>query len=209
MRSSKLPRVATWLLEHLQSGSRNDHITGDLMEAYQRGRSRAWYWKQALTAIIVSFYQEIMAHPVLALRAIAIGWTASWFLYDYGVRPLAPLLRRFIVFSGYPFGPSMLIGFALSLLVLAASGWIVARSHRSHRIAMVLLFASSVFIFQLRLLPTIGRSAADTLTNTRFLPYLIYGLERQLLWPAAILFGGLWGASPESESNVQEQRSAV
>ena len=40
------------------------------MEAYQRGRSRAWYWKQVLAAIVVSFYQEIMAHPVLAFRAI-------------------------------------------------------------------------------------------------------------------------------------------
>jgi hypothetical protein len=55
MRSSKPPAVATWLLEHLQSGSRNDHITGDLMEAYQHGRSRAWYWKQVLAAIMVSF----------------------------------------------------------------------------------------------------------------------------------------------------------
>jgi hypothetical protein len=58
MTSSKPPAVATWLLEHLQSGSRKDHITGDLMEAYQRGRSRAWYWKQVLAAITVSFCQE-------------------------------------------------------------------------------------------------------------------------------------------------------
>jgi hypothetical protein len=209
MRSSKPPRVATWLLEHFRSGSGGDYITGDLMEAYQRGRSRAWYWKQVLTAIVVSFYQEIMAHPLLALRAVAIGWAATWFSFDYGIRPLAPLLRRFVVFSGYPFGPSMLIGFALSLLVLAASGWFVARLHHSHRVAMVLLFAASVFIFQLQALPSIWRSAADTLTNTRFLPYLIYGLERQFLWPAAIVFGGLWGASSEIESKVQEQRSAV
>jgi hypothetical protein len=58
MRSSKPPAVATWLLEHLQSGSRKDYITGDLMEAYQLGRSRVWYWKQVLGAITVSFCQE-------------------------------------------------------------------------------------------------------------------------------------------------------
>jgi len=60
MRNAHPPLLATWLLEHLQFGSRNDHITGDLMEAYQRGRSRAWYWKQVLAAIIVSFCQEVV-----------------------------------------------------------------------------------------------------------------------------------------------------
>ena len=110
MRSSKPPRVATWLLEHFRSGSRNDYITGDLMEAYQCGRSRAWYWRQVLTAITVSFCQEIMSHPVLALRAIAIGW-AAWFLYYDGIGPrlMGPFVRRFFVPSGFPFSPSTLI----------------------------------------------------------------------------------------------------
>ena len=180
------------------------------MEAYQRGRSRAWYWKQVLSAIMVSFYQEIMAHPVLAFRAISVGW-AAWFLFYDGIGPrlLGPFVRRFFVPSGFPFAPSMLIWLTASLLVRAASGWIVARFHRSHRIAMVLLFAASVFIFQLQELPIIGRLAADTLTNTRFLPYLVYVLELQFLWPAAILCGGLWGAPPQSKSKVREQRSAV
>lgn len=210
MRPSKPPRVATWLLEHFRSGSGNDYIAGDLIEAYQGGRSRAWYWRQVLTAIAVSFHREVMAHPVLALRAIAIGW-AAWFSFYDGIGPrlLGPFVRRFFSFSGYPFGPSMLIWLAASLLVRAASGWIVARFHRSHRIVMVLLFAGSVFISQLQLLPFIWRSAADTLTNTRFLPYLIYGLELQFLWPAAILFGGLWGAPAEIESKTHAQSSAI
>jgi hypothetical protein len=126
MRSSKPPAVATWLLEHFGSGPRNDHITGDLMEAYEEGRSRGWYWKQVLAAITVSLWHEIVAHPVLTLRAITIGW-AAWFSFYYGVGPglLGPFVRRFFVPSGYPFAPSMLIWLTLSLFVRAASGWIV------------------------------------------------------------------------------------
>jgi hypothetical protein len=69
---------------------------------------------------------------------------------------------------------------------------------------MVLIFATSVFIFQLRGLPGIWFEAANTLTNTRFIPYLVYGLGLQFLWPAAILVGGLWGVDPERQSVRQE-----
>jgi hypothetical protein len=207
---SKPPRVATWLLEHFRSGSGNDCIVGDLVEAHQGGRSRAWYWRQVLTAILVSFCQEIVAHPVLALRAISVGW-ASWFLFYYGFGPklLRPFVMRFFVPSGFPFTPSTQIWWTAALLVLAASGWIVARLHRPHRNGMVLVFAASVFIFRLRMLPWIGSLAADTLTNSRFLPYLLFNLEALFLPSLAILFGGLWGASSESESKVRQRRSAV
>lgn len=70
---------------------------------------------------------------------------------------------------------------------------------------MVLLFAASFTIFELRMLPWIWVETADTLTNMRFLPYLMYSLEIQILWPAAILAGGLWGASPRSEQKSQSQ----
>ena len=94
MRNSKPPAVATWLLEHFRSGSRNEYITGDLMEAYQRGCSRGWYWKQVLAAIIVSLCQEVVTHPVLALRAIAVGWAVQYaFGHSVGICLLVPLTR--------------------------------------------------------------------------------------------------------------------
>jgi hypothetical protein len=179
------------------------------MEAYQRGRSRAWYWRQVLAAIIVSFYQEIMSHPVLALRAISVGW-ATWFLFYYGAGPrlLGPFVRRFFVPSGFPFSPSALIWWTAALFVFAASGWIVARLHHARRNGMVLVFAASVFIFRLRMLPWIGSLAADTMTNSRFLPYLLFSLEALFLPPLAILFGGLWGAPPEISEATLSLNSA-
>jgi hypothetical protein len=208
MRSSKPPAVATWLLEQFRCGSRNDYITGDLMEAYQGGSSRGWYWKQVLAAIIVSFYQEIKAHPVLALRAIAVG-NGIWFIYRYGVTPrlLSPLVRRFLQPSGFPFSPWVLTWWTLSLTDNAVSGWIIARLDRPHRTGMVLVYATFSFIFQLQRLPYLWFDGANALSNTRFLPYFLNNLAALTLPSLAILFGGLWGASPESEPRGQERRS--
>jgi hypothetical protein len=192
VRVSKPPIPATWLLEHFLPGSENDHIIGDLMEAFQSGRSRMWYWKEVFAAIVIGVSKETVKQPLLALRAISFGW-GSWLLFYYAVAPkvLEPVSKRIFQPSGYPFSPFMLIWWVAPLLVLAGSGWIVARLHPPHRISTVLLFALSVSINQLRNLPWIWSTAANSLTNTRFVPYLIYGLGIQLLWPAAILFGGL------------------
>src|SRR5882724_2197601 len=47
------PRIATWLLERFGPGYRNDSLVGDLFEEYQRDRTRAWYWRQAIVAICI------------------------------------------------------------------------------------------------------------------------------------------------------------
>jgi hypothetical protein len=201
MRFSTPPVLATWLLSYFLPGSENDHIIGDLMEAFQSGRSRTWYWKEVLAAIVIGVSSETVKHPLSALRAISFGW-ATWLLIYYAVAPkvLEPVFRRIFRPSGYPFSPSMLIWLVVSLLVLAGSGWIVARVNRPHRIATVLLFALSISINQLRNLPWIWSTATNSLNSTRFLPYLIYGLEIQILWPAAILFGGLYFGSPQTNA---------
>jgi len=196
MRCSKPPFVATWLLKHFLTSSENDHIIGDLMEAFQSGRSRIWYWKEVIAVIVIGGSSETMKHPLLALRAISCGW-ATWLLFYYAApKVLEPVFRRIFRPSGYPFSPSVLFWLVVSLLVLAGSGWIVARVNRPHRIATVLLFALSISINQLQNLPWIWSTATNSLNSTRFLPYLMYGLGVQILWPAAILFGGLSFRSP-------------
>jgi hypothetical protein len=205
VRFSEPPALATWLLKNGLPGSESDHITGDLMEAFQSGRSRIWYWKEVIAAIVIGISKETVKHPLLALRAISFGW-GTWFLFYYAVAPkiLGPVLKRTFRPSGYPFSSWMLIWLVSSLLVLAASGWIVARLHRPIRIPAVLLFALSVSIVQLRNLPWIWSTAANSLTNARFLPYLIDGLEIQILWPAAILFGGLYFGSSQNAITQDE-----
>jgi hypothetical protein len=53
MSSRVPPRIATWLLERLGSGYRNESLVGDLFEEYQQDRTPAWYWRQAIVAICI------------------------------------------------------------------------------------------------------------------------------------------------------------
>jgi len=58
VKSSQPPALATWLVEHLIPGSRNEALAGDLLEQFGRGRSALWYWRQVLVAILVGLVKE-------------------------------------------------------------------------------------------------------------------------------------------------------
>jgi hypothetical protein len=45
------PAIATWLLKLFCSGAEDESLIGDLLEKYQQGRGRFWYWRQ-VTAIV-------------------------------------------------------------------------------------------------------------------------------------------------------------
>jgi hypothetical protein len=79
MRSSKPPALATWLVEHMIPGGRNEALAGDLWEQFSQGRSVTWYWRQVLVAILVGFLRE------WRMLAWAAGVTAAWaFPFYYG-----------------------------------------------------------------------------------------------------------------------------
>ena len=72
--------LATWMLEHLTFGSRNESLSGDLLEEFQSGRSVGWYWRQALSAIAVSFSSKFRAYllPLLFSAGWSILYPALW-----------------------------------------------------------------------------------------------------------------------------------
>jgi len=137
------PTIARWLLNHFGCSPNNETIIGDLDERYRQGRSYLWYWRQALVAIVTSFFNEVGTHKLLTLRAIATGWVvavvsrrafnltweilsalASWSrLWRHGWITIAVQIPE-VVLSG----------------VLA--GWLVARLHRQSQKAMVLAYAA-------------------------------------------------------------------
>src|SRR6202008_1264114 len=59
------PRLAAWLLR------RHEALSGDLLERYGEGESDGWFWRQALSAILVNNWPQI-------LFSIA-GAPALWF----------------------------------------------------------------------------------------------------------------------------------
>jgi len=59
MKSSEPPPLATWLLEHLVPGEKNEALTGDLLEDFQRRGSVVWYWRQVFMAVLVGCSKEL------------------------------------------------------------------------------------------------------------------------------------------------------
>ncbi|HEY2858613.1 MAG TPA: hypothetical protein VGJ21_09365 [Terracidiphilus sp.] len=75
------PPFASWIVEHLIPGQRDQALPGDLMEAFQVGRSNGWYWRQALAALAVGWAKYLGDRASLIVFAImwsmlAPAWTA-------------------------------------------------------------------------------------------------------------------------------------
>jgi len=202
MKSSESPSVATWLLEHFTCGQRNDSLIGDIIEEYRCDRSRAWFWKEAVGAILVSFGTEIRANGLLVLRAVTIGWATLYlgrFLLGSWPYMLSSPFDRRVPEAFDPLGHNGFIWWIFWIPVTAMSGWIVGRFHRTHR-AMVLIFSASVLSWNLRMLPWICTLSIDVFSNSRYLPYLISNLAGFTLPPASILLAGLWNGPHRNES---------
>jgi hypothetical protein len=72
---------ATWMLDHLTFGVRNNALTGDLLEELQCGRSAGWYWRQVLVAIGValSSRSRVYALPLVFSAGWSILYPELWF----------------------------------------------------------------------------------------------------------------------------------
>jgi hypothetical protein len=82
MKSSKPPALATWLVEHLVPGNRNEALAGDLLEQFGQGRSVAWYWRQVLVAILTGF---LMEWRILAWAAmVTVCWAFPLYYGHFG-----------------------------------------------------------------------------------------------------------------------------
>jgi len=169
MTSKQPPRIATWMLKHFGSGANIDAVLGDLAEQYLQKDSAMWYWRQAMSAIPVSFFKEIRGHKRIAARALLTGWV-MWILCSKSIFPLVspfffgawtvmwmPVLGGGVLARPsnkwaelrhvYPF----VFEVALPLIVGSICGWVVARFHRGQQTGAVLLFAGSILLMDLLL----------------------------------------------------------
>jgi len=69
----KTPALATALLR--RAAPPEEALAGDVLEEYQSGRSRFWYWRQVVSAILLGTFRQVAAAPVGMLGAVATGWT--------------------------------------------------------------------------------------------------------------------------------------
>jgi hypothetical protein len=158
MNRSQPPPLAAWLLQRLASGSDGDAIAGDLHEQFADGRSRSWYWRQTLAAILVAAARDVREHKLLTLRALAIVWAAliPWMLFTLALyrwvnlhwvfpwinRNEYPIRFAFWETTGLPVTMMWCLGAAII-------GWMAVRLHPRHRTAAALLNVASQTAFAL------------------------------------------------------------
>jgi hypothetical protein len=188
MNTSQPPSLATWLLEQWGPGPNREALAGDLIEQYQQRRAPAWYWRQVLRAILFGAVHDIRDHTLLAVRALVVFWTASFLLarfthalhqslFDWAMTPwTSEVLRQVWVYYGAPFVIMTCLGFVVI-------GWMIARLHRDHRAAMVILCAMSQLPFAAQWGWHTGR-----LLQAGLWPFWDYRFA--LLFQAAVLFIG-------------------
>jgi hypothetical protein len=177
-------------------------IAGDLLEERARGRSTIWYWRQVLIAIWIGIWGAIRNHKALALRAVATGCAVNsvglflWLKFLHFGLPLMPMISLESIAS-----------LLIILLTQAATGWIVARTHRAQAIPMVFVFATWLVLGYLgngfSEFSEAKRLLVDSIDQSRFRLYLAGYLAWHLIpisiVVAGLLLGGIVGARPKSQ----------
>jgi hypothetical protein len=67
------PACAIWLVAHLGDRYRRDALLGDLVEEYQRRRSKAWFWRQAAIVLLVGARSRLSRH-LPTFRTLLTWW---------------------------------------------------------------------------------------------------------------------------------------
>jgi len=142
------PRLAMLLLDRLAPP--DEELAGDLVEEYQSGRSRVWFWRQAVTAIAIGAGTSVRANFRRAAGAILVGvflsalgdaafartlealgdlvtWTS---LLELLVSTLVIGTEQFIIGAvvgrlARPVGPPIALVYAATLLGAAAMSFVV------------------------------------------------------------------------------------
>jgi hypothetical protein len=69
------PRMAAWLLKQFASPYQRESLVADLLEMYRAGRSRRWYWRQVVTALILARARGLssVARPAFGTARTGLG----------------------------------------------------------------------------------------------------------------------------------------
>jgi hypothetical protein len=143
MRASRPPFIASWILDRFGPRPETEAIAGDLFEQYQQGRSRLWYWREAIVAILTGTWSEVKQHSLLLLGAIAMAWILG-FVWEWVVTPWEySLIVRYVLGRHARPEEIPLVGFLIEAPLALAMGWTVARFARRCRIPAVFGIAFS------------------------------------------------------------------
>jgi hypothetical protein len=142
------PALATVLLNRL--GPCDESLVGDLHEEFAAGRSRSWFWRQAIAAIACGAATEIRRSPARAGVAITTGWAVVAIVFLLGDRiadGLAGLFwqwHRQTAYVDHVWWPFYIGAAVVTYAGFGLSAVIVAWMDRE-RPAMLIAYVGSVF----------------------------------------------------------------
>jgi hypothetical protein len=217
--NTQAPRVATWLAERFLTSPRRDSLIGDLVEQYREGRSATWYWGQVFRAIVVSITEELAAHKLLALRAVAVGMVTTYLLQIgpvvwVGLRAEDWVIRTVVncQATGGGFWCQTLVNqfsFELVLYVACAlTGWIVARLHRPHGVAALCVFIVAFLLWECVMMALFSQHPPPDEMSVSFTTVYVTSVIAEVGRALAILIGGLAGARHEHALVPVERRAS-
>jgi hypothetical protein len=189
MTRARAPKVATFLMSRI--GNCDPILIGDLEEEYRHGRSRLWFWREAVHASVVALLRAVRQHPVQFFRGILALWiiNATIGVAIYALTDARVVLRIVPVwlYTGYQL--SAILGILVSAPAITVATWFVAQWHRPVRVpATFVLLAWSVP--GLALDPELHRLWAN-MPDPRFVPYLALHVTRSFVWIGGTLLGGM------------------
>jgi len=100
MRIQPAPAIATWLLKLFCSSAEDESLIGDLLEKYQQGRARFWYWRQVTAIVFLRLGRNVrqlslsvalrpMRHAFTLLLVIAVISAVLlsdiWMIFLFGI----------------------------------------------------------------------------------------------------------------------------
>jgi len=161
------PRLATFLLERV-AGS-GPILLGDLHEEFSAGRSRWWYWREAIHAMAWAIVGAIRHHPIRLVRALLMLAVVNTVA---GVALASFCNSLFHVMPGWiymRYQVYMLAWISLSLPIIGVSTWTMARLHPDVRVPATLVMIAWSLV---NATPELQRLWANA-SEPRFVPYLV------------------------------------
>ena len=200
------PRMADWLLRRFASGPKRESLMGDLHEQYQRGRSVAWYWRQALGTIATTLTADAWRHKALTAVVIALGISLPR-LYMLVVWPavvvrLDGLWYPYLIESrwswmaidpwAYRLQPYLWTGRIVWCALLTCVAWALARWRPPQHILLLTVFLVTQVGLNapgLQFAAIMWLHAPSAMRTFGLLGFLAYTI---VAIPAGIVLGGVW-----------------
>ena len=143
------PALATALLQRLAPEEHS--LTGDLVEEFRTGRSRLWYWRQVLAAILLGATRHIAAAPLRTTLAVSTAWATLLLLFYAAGDATADSVSGWIwgwnrqsAYATHVWWPFQIVAVLVSYFGFALSGLTLVRLFRRDAGPMLIAYALSI-----------------------------------------------------------------